>query len=282
VVAEAGRRTPLLLRGPDDYRSSFERFTGMNIVTREGLAVSLPTVAHIERVDGPVKVDRENAQRYVVVQSNVRGRDLVGFVEEAKNAVARQVSLPPGYRIVWGGQFENQQRAAARLAVVVPIALVLIFFLLFSTFRSVRQSVLVLSNIPFALVGGVLALLASGEYLSVPASVGFIALLGVAVLNGVVMVSHFNQLLAAGIPLARVVVEGARRRLRPVMMTASIAALGLVPLLFATGPGAEIQRPLAIVVIGGLASSTLLTLLLLPLLYRRYGVAPAAYPEIRP
>ncbi|MFZ5512395.1 MAG: efflux RND transporter permease subunit [Pseudomonadota bacterium] len=282
VVAEAGRRTPLLLRGPDNYRSSFERFTGMNIVTREGLAVSLPTVAHIERVDGPVKVDRENAQRYVVVQSNVRGRDLVGFVEEAKNAVARQVSLPPGYRIVWGGQFENQQRAAARLAVVVPIALVLIFFLLFSTFRSVRQSVLVLSNIPFALVGGVLALLASGEYLSVPASVGFIALLGVAVLNGVVMVSHFNQLLAAGIPLARVVVEGARRRLRPVMMTASIAALGLVPLLFATGPGAEIQRPLAIVVIGGLASSTLLTLLLLPLLYRRYGVAPAAYPEIRP
>ncbi|MDK2797275.1 MAG: heavy metal efflux system protein [Tepidiphilus sp.] len=282
VVAEAGRRTPLLLRGPDDYRSSFERFTGMNIVTREGLAVSLPTVAHIERVDGPVKVDRENAQRYVVVQSNVRGRDLVGFVEEAKNAVARQVSLPPGYRIVWGGQFENQQRAAARLAVVVPIALVLIFFLLFSTFRSVRQSVLVLSNIPFALVGGVLALLASGEYLSVPASVGFIALLGVAVLNGVVMVSHFNQLLAAGIPLARVVVEGARRRLRPVMMTASIAALGLVPLLFATGPGAEIQRPLAIVVIGGLVSSTLLTLLLLPLLYRRYGVAPAAYPEIRP
>ncbi len=282
VVAEAGRRTPLLLRGPDNYRSSFERFTGMNIVTREGLAVSLPTVAHIERVDGPVKVDRENAQRYVVVQSNVRGRDLVGFVEEAKNAVARQVSLPPGYRIVWGGQFENQQRAAARLAVVVPIALVLIFFLLFSTFRSVRQSVLVLSNIPFALVGGVLALLASGEYLSVPASVGFIALLGVAVLNGVVMVSHFNQLLAAGMPLARVVVEGARRRLRPVMMTASIAALGLVPLLFATGPGAEIQRPLAIVVIGGLASSTLLTLLLLPLLYRRYGVAPAAYPEIRP
>jgi cobalt-zinc-cadmium resistance protein CzcA len=282
VVTEAGRRTPLLLRGPDDYRSSFERFTHTSIVTREGLAVSLPTVARIERVDGPVKVDRENAQRYVVVQCNVRRRDLVGFVEEARNAVARRLSLPPGYRIVWGGQFENQQRAAARLAVVVPIALVLIFFLLFATFRSVRQSLLVLSNIPFALVGGVLALLASGEYLSVPASVGFIALLGVAVLNGVVMVSHFNQLLAAGMPLARVVVEGAHRRLRPVMMTASIAALGLVPLLFATGPGAEIQRPLAIVVIGGLASSTLVTLLLLPLLYRRYGVASAAYPEIRP
>ena len=181
-------------------------------------------------------------------------------------------ALPAGYRIEWSGQFENQQRAAARLAVVIPVALLLIFLLLFSTFGSVRQAVLVLANVPFAMVGGVFALLASGEYLSVPASVGFIALLGIAVLNGVVLVAHFNQLLAQRVPIERVVTEGARRRLRPVLMTASIAAFGLVPLLFATGPGSEVQRPLAIVVIGGLASSTLLTLLLFPILFRRFGV----------
>ncbi|CAG1772614.1 partial Cobalt-zinc-cadmium resistance protein CzcA, partial [uncultured bacterium] len=172
----------------------------------------------------------------------------------------------------WGGQFENQQRSAARLAIVVPIAIGLIFLLLFATFRSVRQSVLILSNIPFAMIGGVFALWMSGEYLSVPASVGFIALLGIAVLNGVVMVSYFNQLAAHGMEIARVVVEGAKRRLRPVLMTASIAAFGLIPLLFATGPGSEIQRPLAIVVIGGLVTSTTLTLILLPILYRRFGL----------
>jgi cobalt-zinc-cadmium resistance protein CzcA len=200
----------------------------------------------------------------------VRGRDLVGFVEEAKLGVAQKLQIPPGYTIVWGGQFENQQRAAKRLAIVVPIALALIFLLLFSTFGSIRQAALVLSNVPFAMVGGIFALLASGEYLSVPASVGFIALLGIAVLNGVVMVTYFNQLRAQGLPLTQVVVEGAKRRLRPVLMTASIAAFGLVPLLFASGPGSEIQKPLAIVVIGGLVTSTLLTLLLLPILYRRF------------
>jgi cobalt-zinc-cadmium resistance protein CzcA len=175
--------------------------------------------------------------------------------------------------MTWGGQFENQQRAARRLAIVVPVALALIFALLFATFRSVRQAVLVLANIPFALVGGIVGLAVTGEYLSVPASVGFIALLGIAVLNGVVLVSYFNQLRAQGMPLDEVVVEGARRRLRPVLMTASIAAFGLVPLLFATGPGSEIQRPLAIVVTGGLFTSTILTLFLLPILYRRFGVA---------
>ena len=190
--------------------------------------------------------------------------------------VADQVSLPPGYFLEWGGQFENQQRAAARLALVVPVAIGLIFLLLFSTFGSVRQALLVLTNIPFALIGGVFALLVTGEYLSVPASVGFIALLGIAVLNGVVMVSYFNQLIGVGMDVGDVVIEGARRRLRPVMMTASIAAFGLVPLLFATGPGSEIQRPLAIVVIGGLATATLLTLILLPILYRRFGVEGSA------
>ncbi|WP_153130865.1 efflux RND transporter permease subunit [Dechloromonas hortensis] len=272
TVIEQGRRTPVVLRGPQTLRASPADFAALRLSLPGGGSVPLASVAKIERIDGPVKVDRENAQRYVVIQSNVRDRDLVGFVEEAKAAVASQVKLPPGYRLAWGGQFENQQRAAARLAVVVPVALLLIFFLLFSTFRSVRQALLVLSNIPFAMIGGIFGLLISGEYLSVPASVGFIALLGIAVLNGVVMVTYFNQLLARGMSLAEVVVEGARRRLRPVLMTASIAAFGLVPMLFATGPGSEVQRPLAIVVIGGLLTSTALTLVLLPILFRRFGV----------
>ncbi|MEW5942629.1 MAG: CusA/CzcA family heavy metal efflux RND transporter [Pseudomonadota bacterium] len=271
VVQEGNRRTPLLLRGDDALRASPSRFAALRLTLPDGQSVPLSAVARLARVDGPVKIDRENAQRYVVVRANVRGRDLVSFVEEAKQTVAKQVPLAADYSTVWGGQFENQQRAAARLAVVVPIALGLIFLLLFSTFGSVRQAVLVFTNIPFAMIGGVMALWISGEYLSVPASVGFIALLGIAVLNGVVMVSYFNQLRAQGVALADVVVEGAKRRLRPVLMTASIAAFGLVPLLFATGPGSEIQKPLAIVVIGGLVTSTLLTLILLPLLYKRYG-----------
>ena len=272
TVIEQGRRVPLLLRGSAGLRASPAEFAALRLTTPGGGTIALAAVARLERVDGPVKVSRENAQRYVVVQSNVRDRDLVGFVDDARAAVARAVKLPDGYRLAWGGQFENQQRAAARLAIVVPVALLLIFFLLFSTFRSVRQAALVLSNVPFALVGGVFALLVAGEYLSVPASVGFIALLGIAVLNGVVMVSYFNQLLAQGMPLAQVVVEGARRRLRPVLMTAAIAAFGLVPMLFASGPGSEVQRPLAIVVIGGLITSTALTLVLLPVLFRRFGV----------
>jgi cobalt-zinc-cadmium resistance protein CzcA len=203
----------------------------------------------------------------------VQNRDLVGFVEEAKKAVADKIKLPIGYTVEFGGQFENQQRAAATLSLVIPISLGLIFLILFSTFGSLRQAILVLSNIPLAMVGGVFALRFSGEYLSVPASVGFIALLGIAVLNGVVMVSYFNQLLATGMELTKVVTIGSARRLRPVLMTASIAAFGLIPLLFATGPGSEIQRPLAIVVIGGLVSSTILTLFLLPLLFRLFGIA---------
>ncbi|MDE2440697.1 MAG: efflux RND transporter permease subunit [Betaproteobacteria bacterium] len=274
IVIEHGRRIPLVLRGPASLLNSPADFEALRLTLPNGGSVPLASVARIARIDGPVKVDRENAQRYVVVQSNVRDRDLVGFVEEARAAVARDVKLPSGYRLAWGGQFENQQRAAARLMVVVPIALLLIFFMLFSTFRSVRQALLVLSNIPFAMIGGVFGLLIAGEYLSVPASVGFIALLGIAVLNGVVMVTYFNQLLARGMAVGDVVIEGAKRRLRPVLMTASIAAFGLVPMLFATGPGSEVQRPLAIVVIGGLLTSTVLTLVLLPILFRRFGVKP--------
>ncbi len=276
LVIEEGRRTPLIMRGEADVQHSPALFAALTLPLANGQNVPLSAVAKLERVDGPVKVDRENGQRMVVVQSNVRDRDLVGFVEEAKAAVANpaKFTLPAGYSLTWGGQFENQQRAAARLAVVVPVAIGMIFLLLFATFGSMRQAALVLTNIPFALIGGVIALWLSGEYMSVPASVGFIALLGIAVLNGVVMVSYFNQLHAEGMHITQVVFEGAKRRLRPVQMTASITAWGLIPVLFATGPGSEIQRPLAIVVIGGLMSSTLLTLFVLPILYRRFGIQP--------
>ncbi len=272
VVESGGRRTPVLLRGSHAESGSSASFAKLGITLKNGEAVPLTSVAKLERVGGVVKIDRENGRRMALVQSNVSGRDLVGFVEDAKKTVAEKVKLPTGYSLSWGGQFENQQRAATRLAIVVPIALSLIFLVLFATFGSIRQALLVFVNIPFALVGGIFTLSSSGEYLSVPASVGFIALLGIAVLNGLVLVSYFNKLRAEGAPIDEVVFNGALRRLRPVLLTASIAAFGLVPLLFATGPGSEVQRPLAIVVIGGLISSTLLTLLLLPLLYRRFGV----------
>jgi cobalt-zinc-cadmium resistance protein CzcA len=247
-----------------------DSFSSLPIALDSGRIVPLSTLADIRRVEGVVSVGRERGQRFTVIRSNVAGRDLVGFVDDARRAVASNIDLPAGYYVEWGGQFENQQRAASRLAVVVPISIGLIFLLLFSTFRSVRQALLVLANIPFAMIGGVFALWVTGEYLSVPASVGFIALLGIAVLNGVVLVSYFNQLRARGLPMEELVVEGARRRLRPVLMTASIAAFGLVPLLFASGPGSEIQRPLAVVVIGGLITATMLTLIILPILYRRF------------
>lgn len=283
TVIEPDRRTPILVRGSDDVRASAGRFGALTLARGDGGGqVPLAALARIAPVTGPVLVRHEAGSRFALIQSGVSGRDLVGFVEDARAAVARDVPLPPGYRLAWGGQFENQQRAAARLGLVVPVALGLIFVVLFMTFGSVRQALLILAIVPFALVGGVLALWLSGQYLSVPASVGFIALLGIAVLNGLVLVSYFNQLHALGHPMEQVVREGAWRRLRPVLMTATITAFGLVPLLLASGPGSEIQRPLAIVVIGGLVSSTALTLLLLPVLYRRYGQPPAAAPSASP
>lgn len=278
IVVEEGRRTPVLVRGTDALRDSPAQFAGLSLALADGKNVPLATVARLERLDGPVKIDRENGRRVALVQSNVAGRDLVGFVEEAKRMIAEKVPLPEGYTLTWGGQFENQQRAAARLAVVVPIALALIFLLLFVTFVSVRQALLVFVNIPFALVGGVFSLLISGEYLSVPASVGFIALLGIAVLNGLVLVSYFNQLRDQGFDRDHIIIEGAQRRLRPILLTASITGFGLVPLLFATGPGSDVQRPLAIVVIGGLVTSTVLTLIILPILYRRFGIPAGKKP----
>ncbi len=270
LVQEDGQRTPLVLRAGENVRMSPALFEALRIPTPVGVAIPLGEVARLARTEGPVAVNRENAARYVTIQCNVAERDLVGFVDEVKARVAREVKLPAGYQVFYGGQFENQQRAAARLAVVVPVALAMIFALLFATFKSLRQAALVIAMVPFALVGGVAALWLTGEYLSVPASVGFIALLGIAVLNGVVLVTYYNQLAALGLAPDRVVREGALRRLRPVLMTASITAFGLIPLLLASGPGSEIQKPLAIVVVGGLFTSTALTLLLLPVLYRRF------------
>ena len=271
IVQEGIRRTPLLIRSAEGIRGSAQEFAALPLHVQSGGSVPISSVAQLSRVEGVVSIARERGQRFAVVRTNVSGRDLVGFVDEARDAVEAGVDLPPGYYLEWGGQFENQQRAAARLAIVVPVAVGLVFMLLFSTFGSIRQAVLVFTNIPFALVGGMFGLLLAGEYLSVPASVGFIALLGIAVLNGVVMVTYFNQLRAQGLSLRETVVTGAERRLRPVLMTATTAAFGLVPLLFATGPGSEIQRPLAIVVIGGVVSATVLTLFLLPILYERFG-----------
>ena len=273
TVIEGNQRVPIIVRGPDRVKFSPAEFAALRIATPDGNDVPLESIAQLRRDSGPVKIDREMGSRYSVVIANVTGRDLVGFVDEAKGRISQSVKLPTGYRITWGGQFENQQRAAARLTLVIPLALGLIFLILFTTFGSVRQALLVLSNVPFAVVGGIVALWLTGEYLSVPASVGFIALLGIAVLNGVVLVSYFNQLHAEGHDLLTSVTEGAKRRLRPVMMTASITAFGLVPLLFASGPGSEIQRPLAIVVIGGLITATVLTLILLPILYLRFAHA---------
>jgi cobalt-zinc-cadmium resistance protein CzcA len=269
VVQEGIKRTPLILRG----NSNTANFENLQITLPNGSHVPITAVAKLAKVEGVVSVERERGQRFVVISTNVQNRDLVGFVDEARQAVKSKVQLPTGYFVEFGGQFENQQRAAATLSIVIPMSLGLIFLLLFSTFGSIRQAVLVLSNIPLAMIGGVFALSISGEYLSVPASVGFIALLGIAVLNGVVMVSYFNQLLATGMAVTQVVQLGSTRRLRPVLMTASIAAFGLIPLLFASGPGSEIQRPLAVVVIGGLVSSTFLTLFLLPILFQLFGQA---------
>jgi cobalt-zinc-cadmium resistance protein CzcA len=271
TVVQGIRRVPLMLRGGDGLRLSPAQFAQLRLPLPDGDSVPLSHVAELRPVDGPVKIDREQSQRMSVVRANVRDRDLVGFVDDARAAVGRELKLPSGYQITWGGQFENQQRAAARLSMVVPVALGLIGLVLYATLGSLRQALLVFANIPFALVGGVYALGASGEYVSVPASVGFIALMGIAVLNGLVLVTCFNQLNARGLNLTEVVRQGALRRLRPVLMTASITGLGLVPLLLATGPGSEIQRPLAIVVMGGLISATALTLILLPLLYRHFA-----------
>ncbi len=283
VVADGVRRVPIVLRGEGGSGAlDAQGFADLVYRSPTGQLVRASDIASVVRSEGPVKLEHENGSRFAMVQAFVSGRDIVSYVDDAKADIAANVPLPQGYRIAWGGQFENQQRASARLLVVLPVAIALIFAVLYLSLGSVRASLLILTNIPFAAVGGMIALAVSGEYLSVPASVGFIALLGIAVLNGLVMVTYFRQLRETGMPLAQAVRRGAERRLRPVLMTASIAAFGLVPLLFATGPGSEIQKPLAIVVIGGLVTATLLTLVLLPILYERFGEGPADHVDELP
>ncbi len=268
VLREGQRGFAVVVKFPEAVRSDPAQFENLMVTAEDGQRVPLSQLAHIRVEEGPAQVSRESGQRRIVLECNVTGRDMGSFVVDAQRAVAGEVSLPPGYFITWGGQFENQQRAMARLSIVVPLVVLLIFLLLFTSFSSLRNAVLIVLNIPFALIGGVIGLFISGQNLSVAASVGFIALFGVAVLNGVVMVSYFNQLRREGATLEDAVLRGGELRLRPVLMTALVGALGLIPLLIASGPGSEIQRPLASVVVGGLVTSTLLTLFLLPILYR--------------
>ncbi len=258
----------LAVRFPEAARNDVEPIREVLIPAPSGALIPLGQLAKVHVIEGPAQISREMGQRRIVVECNVTGRDIGGFVAEAQRKIDAAVKLPPGYIMTWGGQFENQQRAMKRFAIVVPITIAAIFLLLFSSFNSVKQAFLIIMNIPFAMIGGIVAVYLGGFNLSVSASVGFIALFGVAVLNGVVMVSYFNELRREGVSVDLAVVQGAVLRLRPVLITASAAGLGLIPMLFATGPGSEIQKPLAAVVIGGLVSSTLLTLFILPALYR--------------
>jgi cobalt-zinc-cadmium resistance protein CzcA len=268
TLFEGERRYGIAVRFPLKFRESVEDVSNTLLRTANGALVPLSSVAKIQLVDGPSQISRESGKRRVVVGANVEGRDLAGFVEEVRSRLASEVQLPPGYYFKFGGQFENLERAMDTLSVIVPITIAAIFFLLFVLFNSVKLASLIILVLPFASIGGVIGLMVSGEYLSLPASVGFIALWGIAVLNGVVLVSCIRRFRQDGLEVAEAVREGCVQRFRPVMMTATVALLGLVPFLFATGPGSEVQRPLAIVVIGGLLSSTLLTLVVLPTLYR--------------
>jgi heavy metal efflux pump (cobalt-zinc-cadmium) len=267
-IFEGERRFTAAVRLPEAFRGSVADIRQILLTTPHGVRVPLESLAKIEVRDGPAQISREGGKRRVVVAINVQDRDLGGFVAELQQAVQEKVTLPPGYYLEWGGQFQNMERALGHLALIVPVTVAAIFFLLFLLFNSVRYATLIITVLPFASIGGIIGLFVTGEYLSVPASVGFIALWGIAVLNGVVMVSYIRKLRMEGQSLAEAVVQGATMRFRPVMMTATVAMLGLVPFLFATGPGSEVQRPLAVVVIGGLITCTLLTLLVLPTLYR--------------
>ncbi|WQV46623.1 CusA/CzcA family heavy metal efflux RND transporter [Helicobacter pylori] len=264
VIPTGISRTPVMIRQESDFASSITKIKSLALTSKYGVLVPITSIAKIEEVDGPVSIVRENSRRMSVVRSNVVGRDLNSFVEEAKKVIAQNIKLPPSYYITYGGQFENQQRANKRLSTVIPLSILAIFFILFFTFKSIPLDLLILLNIPFAVTGGLIALFAVGEYISVPASVGFIALFGIAVLNGVVMIGYFKELLLQGKSVEECVLLGAKRRLRPVLMTACIAGLGLLPLLFSHSVGSEVQKPLAIVVLGGLVTSSALTLLLLP------------------
>ena len=278
LVYEGEKRFDLVVRLADESSRDVETIKNLLVSAPNGSRIPLAQLADIKLIEGPAQISREDTRRRIGIELNVRGRDIGSFVKEAQAAIDQQVKLPPGYYLTWGGTFENLQRASERLLIVVPLALFLIFVLLFTTFNSVKQALLIYTGIPFAIVGGIFALALRGMPFSISAGVGFIALFGVAVLNGVVMVSYINHLREEGRSIAEAVREGAETRLRPVLMTALVASLGFIPMALATSAGAEVQRPLATVVIGGLITSTLLTLLILPMLYQwfeREEVEPA-------
>jgi cobalt-zinc-cadmium resistance protein CzcA len=266
-VYEGNRSFDLTVRFPEDMRNSVEKLADALVGTSDGIGIPLNQLADISLQEGPVQISRDNGMRFMGIELNIVGRDIGSFVAEAQRKIRQKVMLPVGYSTAWGGQFENQQRAMRRLMIITPLVVILVLVLLFMTFKSVRISLLVFLNLPFALMGGVFTLWLTGTYLSVPASVGFITLLGVAVLNGLVLVSCITQLRSEGRGVRDAVREACTLRLRPILMTASITVFSLIPMMFATGPGSEVQRPLAIVVVGGLFTSTLATLLVLPTLY---------------
>ena len=270
TVYEGERRFPLVLRYPSIYRDKIDAIETIILYSQDGAQVALRDLADISLVEGPAQISRESGRRRLVVGVNVEGRDLGGFVKEAQSLIDQQIELPEGYSLEWGGQFENMQRAMARLTIIVPLTILAIFFLLFMLFKSLRLASLIILVLPFSSIGGVFGLLLAGEYLSVPATVGFINLWGIAVLNGVVLISFIKQLREDGYSMEDALSHGCGHRFRPVMMTASVAMLALVPMLFSGGPGSEVTRPLAIVVIAGLITSTALTLLVLPVLYRSF------------
>jgi cobalt-zinc-cadmium resistance protein CzcA len=267
VLLDGVRRFDISVRLDDGTRSSVEALRRIPLKAASGALVPLSEVATVSVAEGYSFIRREQLQRYAVIQMDVRGRDVDGFVADATAAIESQVDLPPGYWIEWGGAFENQQRALAKLSLIVPITIFFIFVLLYTAFNSIKFAALILANVPFATIGGLLALFLTGQYLSVPSAIGFIAVFGVAMLNGIVLVSFLNEQRERGLSVREAVLQGTALRLRPVLMTASVAILGLVPMLISSGVGAETQRPLATVVVGGLLSATLLTLFLLPVLY---------------
>ena len=273
-IYEGERRFSAVVRLPEKFRNNVASIRSLLVSSPNGALVALENLARISVLDGPAQISREKAKRRIVVGVNVKDRDLGSFVSELQAAIDSKIKLPEGYFLEWGGQFQNMERAMGHLKIIVPVTVAAIFFLLFLLFSSLRFASLIILVLPFASIGGVVALFVSGEYLSVPASVGFIALWGIAVLNGVVLVSYIRSLRDDGMSQAEAVLQGCKQRFRPVLMTATVAMLGLIPMLFASGPGSEVQRPLAIVVIGGLITSTLLTLVVLPTLYKWFEEKP--------
>ncbi len=266
-VFEGQQRYDIFVRFQEKFRRDVRAISNILVSATDGSRIPLSQLTDVKEIIGPKRISRENSQRRIVIQCNVRGRDMGGFVNEASELVDEHVKLPPGYYVEWGGQFENQKRAMRRLAFIVPLTIFMIFLMLYKSFDSIKNAILIVINLPFAMLGGILILFTTGLYLSVPAAIGFIALFGMSVENGIVMVSYFNQLRSEGKSINESIMKGAELRLRPVLMTAMTTALGLIPLLFSTGVGSEVQRPLAAVVVGGLFSSTLATLFILPALY---------------